>query len=232
MTAKEPDVLLIFVKHPAPGEVKTRLAREIGARAAAEVGRLLAEHALRSTRPEGNDYRRRVFWSPPEAEAAMAAWLPGEVLLPQVPGDLGRRMAEAFEHTFGAGARRSVLIGTDVPALGRGQILTAFDALARHDVVLGPARDGGYYLVGLSRPQPGLFEGVPWGTAEVLDVTLERARSLRLSVAFLETLDDVDTIADVRRSWPLLVGLLDHRPGLRHRLAEAVGLPPTSGSGG
>ena len=106
-------------------------------------------------------------------------------------------MAAAFEDAFGRGVQRAALIGSDVPAPSRHHVREAFDALGTHDVVLGPARDGGYYLVALDRPRPELFAGMAWSTPEVL----HRAARLGLRVTVLETLGDVDTIEDVRREW-------------------------------
>ena len=156
-----PDLLLVFVKEPSPGQVKTRLAQAIGAKAAAELYRLLTEEVLRRTAPAGSEYRRLLFFAPPQAGPAMAAWLPGETLVEQVEGDIGARMAGAFEEAFRRGAQRALLIGTDVPGLSRELLIEGFASLEDHDLVLGPAQDGGYYLLGLDRPQPALFGASP-----------------------------------------------------------------------
>ncbi len=210
-----PDLLLVFVKEPSPGEVKTRLAQAIGAKAAAELYRLLTEEVLRRTAPAGSEYRRLLFFAPPQASPAMASWLPGETLVEQVEGDIGARMAAAFEEAFRRGAQRALLIGTDVPGLSRELLIEGFASLEDHDLVLGPAQDGGYYLVGLGRPQPALFRSVAWSTPSVLATTVERAGALGLSVRLLETLGDVDTVADLRRERGRLAPLLAGREGLR-----------------
>ena len=127
----------------------------------------------------------------------MEGWITGETWIAQRGADLGERMAAAFEDAFGRGVQRAALIGSDVPAPSRHHVREAFDALGTHDVVLGPARDGGYYLVALDRPRPELFAGMAWSTPEVL----HRAARLGLRVTVLETLGDVDTIEDVRRGW-------------------------------
>lgn len=214
-----PDLVLVFVKEPSPGRVKTRLAHAIGAKAAAELYRLLTEEVLRRTAPVGSEYQRLLFFAPPQAGPAMASWLPGETLIAQVEGDLGARMAGAFEEAFRRGAQRALLIGTDVPGLSRELLIEGFASLEDHDLVLGPAQDGGYYLAGLDRPQPALFRSVAWSTPSVLGATVERAGVLGLSVRLLETLGDVDTVADLRRERGRLAPLLAEREGLR-RLGE------------
>lgn len=190
------DVLIVFAKAPRPGQVKTRLARTLGDVPAAELYRRLAEATLCRTAPVAAEYRRVVAFAPADARDEMAAWLPGETLAPQHGEGLGERMAAAFGDAFDAGARRVVLVGSDVPGLQRGHVVQAFAALDGHELALGPARDGGYYLIGLRAPQPGLFADVPWSTPAVLGLTLERAARLSLRVRLLATLRDVDTPED------------------------------------
>jgi rSAM/selenodomain-associated transferase 1 len=185
------------VKAPRPGAVKTRLAAEIGAPAAASAYRAMAERVLAQTAPAAGDYQRVVFFSPADAQPEIASWLPGETLVPQEGVDLGARMNHAFVHAFGQGAEAVVLVGSDVPRLAHAHVSEAFDALARVPVVLGPAHDGGYYLIALRSPQPELFRGILWGSNSVRQATLERAASLSLDVYLLETLRDVDTAADL-----------------------------------
>jgi rSAM/selenodomain-associated transferase 1 len=215
------DRLIVFVKRPRPGEVKTRLARDIGAPDAAWLYQAMAEHVLRETAAPPEAYERLVLFAPPEAEADIARWLPAEARAPQAAGDLGRRMADAFASAFADGARRVVLIGTDAPGLDRDLVEQAFAALHDHDVAMGPACDGGYYLIGLAAPHAGLFEGIAWSTATVCAATLERARALGLRHRLLPELRDVDTLADVRREWKRLAPLLEGREALRERLEPA-----------
>lgn len=216
------DCLVVFVKEPRPGSVKTRLAAAIGDEDAAAVYRAMAEGVVAATVPEAGDYERLVFYDPPDAGERMRAWLPAGRLRRQGAGDVGARMADAFARCFARGAGRVAIVGSDAPGVGSAEAREAFAALAAHDVVLGPARDGGYWLVGLRAPQPALFAGIAWSTASVLDETLARAAAAGLSVARLGLRRDVDTLEDLRAEWPRVGPTLD--PAVRARLARA-GVP-------
>lgn len=200
--------LVVFVKAPRPGAVKTRLAQELGAEGSVAVYRAIAEAEIAGTRPVAQEYDRLFFYAPATAAAEIAAWLPGEALLPQEGADLGARMTAALEIAFLRGARQVAIVGSDVPWLGREQVMQAFEALEEVDVVLGPCEDGGYYLMALSRPRPALFTDIAWSTPAVCDSTLERARSMGLRAAQLGCLPDIDTLADIRRAWAELRPLL------------------------
>jgi rSAM/selenodomain-associated transferase 1 len=195
------DLLIVFVKAPRPGLVKTRLAAAIGAEHAAALYRAMAERVFRETDPASGTYARVVCYAPADGRSEVDAWLPGERLHVQSAGDLGARMAAAFEWAFDGGAARVVLIGTDTPDVSRGDLLHAFEALRASDLVVGPSLDGGYYLIGLPRPIPALFERIPWSTPAVLGETLTRAESLGLRAAPLAVKADIDTLEDVRRNW-------------------------------
>lgn len=214
--------LLVFVKHPSPGAVKTRLAAAVGPEAAAGLHRALAEHVLEATTPAGQ-YERLVFFAPPEALAEMRAWLPGLRLLAQSGGDLGARMADAFARGFARGAGRVAIVGTDTPAVSRETVTEALSALDAADVVIGPTEDGGYYLLALRDPRPELFAGIAWSTPTVADETRARAREAGLSVRELSRRRDIDTVEDLRAEWPAVRGLLAGRPDLRDALARTVG---------
>lgn len=200
--------LLVFVKRPRPGEVKTRLAADLGPDGAAAVYRALAEAEIASTRPRSGEYERLFFYAPADAGGDVAAWLPGETAVPQEGIDLGHRMAAAFAHAFQNGASRVAIIGSDVPWVSRERVKRAFTSLDEGDVVLGPCHDGGYYLMALSQPRPELFQAIDWGTPLVLQATLDRARAHGLRVVMLDPLPDVDTLADIRSSWERLRPLL------------------------
>jgi rSAM/selenodomain-associated transferase 1 len=221
------DRLIVFVKAPRPGAVKTRLARVIGAEAAAALYRVIAEEETRRTAPRG-DYDRVLAFDPPDARDEIAAWFPGEALAPQQGADLGARMTNAIQSAFDTGARRVAVIGTDVPSCGHSHVSAALAALDEHDLALGPTHDGGYYLIALDRPRPELFTGIPWSTPSVLPATAERAGVLGLTVLMLDPLLDVDTLDDVRGAWatlgPLLpASLVASLEQARHRLEEQRG---------
>jgi uncharacterized protein len=215
--------LIVFVKHPRPGAVKTRLAAGIGAEAAAGLYRALAEHVLEVTTPSG-EYERLVFFDPPEALAQMRAWLPGVRLLAQAGDDLGARMADAFARAFARGARRVAIVGTDAPGVSRTMVTEALHALDEADVVMGPAADGGYALLAVKEPRPALFAGMAWSTPEVAAQTRARAAAAGLVLRQLETVRDVDTLEDLRAEWPAVRALLAHRPDLLAAIEGALAL--------
>jgi rSAM/selenodomain-associated transferase 2/rSAM/selenodomain-associated transferase 1 len=190
-------ILLVFAKAPREGRVKTRLAAEVGDREATRIYRTLGRRVVEAVR--GGAWRTRICFTPADAREELEAWLGGHRLefRPQASGDLGRRMAFAFEDTFAEGAERVCVVGTDVDGLEQELVARAFAALEQHDLVLGPALDGGYWLLGLDGPQPALFQGIRWSTPEVLEETLERARGLGLRVHLLPALRDVDHREDV-----------------------------------
>jgi rSAM/selenodomain-associated transferase 1 len=124
----------------------------------------------------------------------------------QAPGDLGERLRAAFAVLFDEGAARVIAIGSDSPTLPFARLLAADAALRAHDAVIGPAEDGGYYLIGLSRPEWRFFEGIPWSSDAVARVTLERADAIGATMARLESWYDVDDLSTLRRA------LSDARP--------------------
>lgn len=188
--------LLVFARAPRPGTVKTRLARSIGDEAAAGLYRRMGHRIVASL--AGAPARMVVCYDPPDAEPEIRGWLrpPPCRYMPQGGGDLGARMSRMFDHAF-ADADRVVAIGTDAPATDAGRITHALEALETADVVLGPARDGGYYLIGLRRPRPELFRGIRWGTDSVLAETRAEAERLGLRITWLELESDIDTGDDL-----------------------------------
>lgn len=187
----------IFAKYWQPGTVKTRLAASIGAEAAARVHRACLETLL--GRFAGIAGRCVLAFTPFERRAEFAN-VAGEqwALEPQESGDLGRRITRHFALAFAGGAAPVVLIGSDSPTLPAALVLEAFDRLTTGaDAVFGPTDDGGYYLVGLSRPMFELFEGIAWGTSDVWPQTIERAAGCRYDV--LARWYDIDTHADLAR---------------------------------
>jgi rSAM/selenodomain-associated transferase 2/rSAM/selenodomain-associated transferase 1 len=192
--------LIIFTRYPKPGETKTRLVPVLGEQGAADLHRGMGERIVQ----EGRHLKRirsvslEIRYDGAD-EATMKEWLgPDYLYKAQGQGDLGERMFSAIAEAFAAGMERVVLIGTDIPGLGCGILEKAFQALCNHDLVLGPATDGGYYLIGMRRrPSRALFTDIPWGTHTVLETTLKVAGELGLSTALVEKLSDVDRPEDL-----------------------------------
>ncbi len=195
------DRLIIFTRYPQPGKTKTRLIPALGAVPAAELQRKMTEHTLEQvesltlTTPIAVE----IWFAGSEDEShLMRDWLGLRWQYnPQGAGDLGDRMAQAFASAFATGAATAVTIGTDCPGLNAALMAEAFQALQDHDLVLGTATDGGYYLIGLRRMIPELFVGVAWSTERVFAQTIAIARSLGLKVATLEPLSDIDRPEDL-----------------------------------
>ena len=186
--------LIVFVKAPREGEVKTRLAATVGTRKACAVYRELVGTVLRRI---GALKAVELRFTPDDAGAEIQPWLQaGWTARPQGEGDLGVRMNLAFEDSFAEGAGRVVIIGSDCPSVASADIRTAWKELSAHDVVLGPAIDGGYWLIGLRAAQAPLFEGIAWSGDQVLGQTLQRARTLGLRIQLLRILADIDTEED------------------------------------
>lgn len=196
--------LIVFTRFPEPGRTKTRMIPALGAAGAAELQRRMTEHVMAAAaaaadrrglavevRFEGGD------------EKVMTAWLgPRWSYAPQGGGDIGRRMARALGDAFAAAAGRAVLIGTDIPELTADLLSEAFDRLSDSDLVIGPAADGGYYLIGARREgfvplAPVLFEDIPWGSAAVLERTLAAIDRVGASLHRLPVLRDVDRPRDL-----------------------------------
>ncbi|GAB4483454.1 MAG: TIGR04282 family arsenosugar biosynthesis glycosyltransferase [Thermodesulfovibrionales bacterium] len=195
----------LMMKFPEPGRVKTRLAREIGEAAAADVCRRVTETVLAAT--AGSPcYGRVVFFSPKSRLKDFAAWMPREELVPQRGSGLGGIMANCLGELFRRGADKAVITGSDIPALDRRIIEDAFLTLDGTDLVLGPARDGGYYLAGMKRPNRSIFEGISYGGNDVFVRTTAAAEREGLSWGTVAVLDDLDTLADLERldRWGLL----------------------------
>ena len=190
--------LLIMAKYPEPGQVKTRLASAIGPQAACTLYRAFILDLAARLGPIGFP----ITWAYTPAEAPFASLVPGSRCMPQEGRDLGERMAHATATLLTADALPVLVIGTDSPHLPVAALAEAAQALAGDaDVVLGPADDGGYWLVGLRAPAPGLFERVSWGDPSVFAETLDRAAAggLRVHVAAgTFDVDETDALEELR----------------------------------
>jgi hypothetical protein len=191
--------LVVFTRYPEPGRTKSRLAPVLGPEGAASLQRQMTTHMMRHAgAAAGRRGARLEVRYEGGSSRLMNQWLgPGVLLRPQGDGDLGSRMARTFEDAFREGADAAVIVGSDCPEVGDDLLDAAFEELRCRDLVVGPAADGGYYLIGLRRRAPDIFEGVEWGTGEVLGQTMALARRAGLSTARLRTLSDVDRPEDL-----------------------------------
>jgi len=191
--------LIVFTRYPEPGKSKTRLIPALGPEGAADLHRQMCEHTLSWARrmQSGSEVSVEIYIDG-EGQDLFRKWLGDDVLYrPQGKGSLGARMNRAFQDSFHAGMAKVIIVGTDCPGISEGPVQEAFLALEENDLVLGPANDGGYYLIGLRRPAEDLFKGIPWGTEKVLARTLEVAQRLGLRTFLLGPLGDVDRPEDL-----------------------------------
>ncbi|MEP0840543.1 TIGR04282 family arsenosugar biosynthesis glycosyltransferase [Trichocoleus sp. AS-A1] len=195
------ECLIVFTRYPEPGKAKTRLIPALGEEGASNLHRQMTEHTLSQVRElqSARATRVEVYFTGGDQQL-MEDWLGADIIYqPQGKGDLGQRMKSAFQTAFAAGMEGVAIVGTDCPGLDAKIMAQAFEQLNGHDLVLGPAMDGGYYLIGLRRVIPELFAGINWGTSEVREKTLAIAISLGLAVAYLPPLFDVDRPEDLAK---------------------------------
>ncbi len=244
---KMENALIIFLKYPEPGKVKTRLAKDIGNEKACEIYKLLAENVIKNilTKNPGT-YDVHFFFTPTNRETEIKDWLKPFIegnrgvktqISPQEGRDLGERMSNAFRQILQekgykecitqrtatesplkkgdeGGCKKNpqekkflhhtIIIGTDCPEIDAILIDNAFDLLKEKDIVIGPCKDGGYYLLGMSRPASDLFVDIDWSTDRVFKQTMEKIRKNNLSCSILKTLVDIDTIEDLYHYSPEL----------------------------
>lgn len=194
-----PERLIIFTRYPEPGNAKTRLIPAVGAETAAEMHRQMTEYTLAQVKPLRQSRLLSIeVWFAGGDRTQMEAWLGGGLQYqPQPDGNLGDRMLQAFQSAFDSGVAGAIIIGTDCPEITDTLLVDAFQALQQTDVVLGPATDGGYYLIGLRRVIPELFQAIAWSTDLVLQQTVAIVEKLNLSLTLLPILTDVDRPEDL-----------------------------------
>jgi rSAM/selenodomain-associated transferase 1 len=188
-----PNTLLLFIRNPQLGKVKTRLARTVGDAEALRIYRFLLERTRAAAL--GVFAQRLLFYSDfmeendgwPEADFVKKL---------QASGDLGQRMEQAFRTAFEEGAEKAVIIGSDCPELTGEMLQVAFDKLDEADFVLGPTPDGGYYLLGMKNLESSVFQDIEWSTEAVLEMTLEKIRQRKKNFALLSARSDIDTADD------------------------------------
>jgi len=190
--------LLFFVKNPERGKVKSRLAAVIGNDSAVSVYKNIVDRML-STLKEGT-FPLYICFSPKNAQKPVKNWLGREYrYIPQNGKDLGERMRNGFTEAFEMGFKKVVLIGSDIPDLALEFIEEAFITLNKSDAVIGPAFDGGYYLIGFKDKtfSPQVFEGIAWGTQNVFDETVKKLKRFKRAVHALPYQRDIDTAKDL-----------------------------------
>ena len=220
--------VLLFLKAPEKGGVKTRLARTIGPEAALEIYRNFVLDTLAMLKKTGRP--TIICYTPENAKKAVAQWLSGHnPFWPQTGTDLGERMAAAFTMAFSENYSRVLLMGTDIPGLPASVIQEAFDALARHPAVIGPTVDGGYYLIGFTKScfSPGCFHGIDWSTPRVFPQTMDRMRLNGVSCHILPQWRDIDDWEDLKDLISRREDLLIHAP-LTLEFLESRRLPPAA----
>jgi rSAM/selenodomain-associated transferase 1 len=189
-------VIAVFAKAPDPGRVKTRLSPALRPDEAADLYRALLLDTIEVVESAGA--RLFVAFTPPTSRRPLERLLGSRRrLLPQPPGDLGARLEGVLERLQAEAGPRAIVVGSDCPGLTPERLREAWDALGSKPVVVGPARDGGFYLLGLSAPQPGLLRGIPWSTGGVLDATRGRAHARGLAIHELPPERDLDTPDDL-----------------------------------
>src|SRR5690606_1668533 len=200
---KKQGAVIIFQKKPEKGKVKTRLAKTVGEEKAVAVYDYLLSHTHEQVLLL--DIAVFVFFE----KEIQAEFIFNDNYFSsiQCKGDLGKRMEKAFEEVLGKGFRKAVIIGTDCPGLKAGLLQEALRVLDARDLVIGPANDGGYYLLGMNKPHPALFESIPWSTATVFSDTMEVAARLGLETGILQQLTDVDIYEDLDSSLKAKLGI-------------------------
>lgn len=193
------NALLIFTRNPELGKVKTRLAKTIGDQKALQVYKDLLQHTMEQT--QNLDCDKYVFYDTTIIDDDI--WNPKYYHKKvQAKGDLGQKMQAAFDLLFDLGYQKCIVIGSDLFDLKTTLIHQAFAVLENTETVLGPAEDGGYYLLGLKQKNKAVFQNKAWGTATVFEATINDLDPKK--VHLLETLNDIDTIEDLEKSTYIL----------------------------
>ena len=189
--------LVIFVRNPVLGQVKTRLAKDIGDERACAIYLQLLEHTLKITR--SLSFRKFIYYADEVSDYDLWS-VPGYTKRMQSGTNLGERMLNSFKELFEQGFTRIVIIGSDCLQLQAENLQEAVTLLESNTAVIGPANDGGYYLLGLTKLYPVLFVNKPWSTDQVLTKTIDDFNNQGISYALLEELSDIDDITDLEEN--------------------------------
>ena len=192
-------LIIVFVRNPELGRVKTRLAKSIGDQAALETYKILSKHTSKIISEIDSD--QLIFYSDKiqDNDIWTATNCKKQI---QTKGDLGQKMLAAFQYGFSLGYQKILIIGSDLYSLRPKHIESAFEQLENYDVVIGPALDGGYYLLGLNFIIPKIFKQKQWSTSSVLKETLSDLKEFNVNL--LEPLNDIDTYEDLKKEPQLL----------------------------
>jgi len=199
-----PDALILFLKAPIAGQVKTRLQPELTPDESLNLYKAMVEDLLERLQ-KSKIFELILCFTPAHAEESLRDWLGSNFhYLAQTGDDLGQRLHNSFRWAFSQNFSRAVAIGSDIPRLRVRDIDKAFSQLKENEVVVGSCPDGGYYLIGLDKPRPSLFSGIDWSTDRVFSQTMAKIREEALTVSQLDPLPDVDTYRDVLDFWQFL----------------------------
>jgi rSAM/selenodomain-associated transferase 1 len=194
MTMLSTTALVIFVRNPISGQVKTRLAKDIGDERALEIYLQLLQHTLEITR--GLSFRKFIYYADEVSDYDLWS-VPGYTKRKQNGNDLGERMLNSFKELFDQGFTRIIIIGSDCLQLKSETLEEAVALLESNAAVIGPASDGGYYLLGLTKFYPDLFINKPWSTDQVFEKTIKDLINQGISYALLEEFSDIDDVTDL-----------------------------------
>ena len=188
------ELIIVFVKNIVLGKVKTRLAKTIGDEAAFNIYSELVKITEKETTKADAD--RRIYFSDIIVDSK---WLKDSKYV-QNGLDLGERMKNAFIEAFNDGYEKVILIGSDLPDISKDILNQGLSTLNKNDIVFGPAEDGGYYLIGLTKPHYQVFNNKPWSKPNLLETTLNDLKNQNIKFTLLETLNDIDTFEDLKVS--------------------------------
>ena len=193
------ELLIVFTRYPDPGKVKTRLIPVLGKKGSAVLHREMTLHTLKTAKQLAHQRSISLEVHGQGANEYLMGKVFGDDLCygRQCPGGLGERMLNSFRQGFHEKMGKVIIIGTDCPGIKVELLEQAFSELDKYDLIIGPANDGGYYLIGMKTIIPALFEDIPWGSGDVLLRTITKAKKMALSLSLLTPLGDVDQPEDL-----------------------------------
>lgn len=201
MIIKKSKAVVIFVKHPKQGKVKTRLALSTSDKFAVEFYLVLTKYLFNELSKLTDDYDVFLFYGKDDNEIEIKNWVGKNfIFLEQDGSDLGEKMFNAFKHVFLHEYKSAIIVGSDIPEITSEVIVESFIKLKKKDVVIAPSDDGGYSLLGLRNTNKNIFENIAWSTNTVFNQTVKRIKANEMSVGILNKLNDIDT-EDELRDW-------------------------------